>query len=87
MVASVNHTTTLESSHRSAAMHFVDDNLLVAIGIDANISVWKIGEEDGATLADSASSSPPSSAGHYMVTATAVCDRDWKCDLIDYHSS
>ena len=79
-MTSVDHTTTLECCHRSAALHFTDGNLLISVGVDANISVWKIGAED-MTLADSASALAPSSAGHYAVTSTAVCGRELQITL------
>ena len=55
-------------------------NLLIAVGVDANISVWKIDGEEGTSLAASISASAPSS-GHYAVTSTAVCGRELQITL------
>ena len=57
----------------------MDDDLLVAVNVDATISVWKMGAktEEGASLSDSASATAPSSsAGNHAVTSTAICGRD-----------
>ena len=56
----------------------MDDDLLVAVNVDATISVWKMGAktEEGDSLSDSASATAPSSAGNHAVTSTAICGRD-----------